>query len=91
MRLHGEYNILVKLVETPRKFIIAIINLRGVSTSLTSIAKLVEKRREAGDNSQKVREATEEVRETVYPLSPPPPQCIKNNFYRVTVGVHLRT
>ena len=23
VRLHGEYNILVKLVETPRKFIIA--------------------------------------------------------------------
>ena len=80
-------------METPRKFIIAIINLRGVSTSLTSLAKLVEKRREAGANSQKVREATEEVREAgdVYPPAPPPPQCIKNNFYRVTVGVHLRT
>ena len=36
--------------------------------------KLVEKRREAGGNSKKVREAEEEVREAgdVYPLSPPP-------------------
>ena len=35
--------------------------------------KLVEKRREAGDNSKKVREAEEEVREAgdVYPPAPP--------------------
>ena len=35
VRLHGEYNILVySFVETPRKFIIAIINLCGISTKL---------------------------------------------------------
>ena len=34
---------------------------------IIATAKLVEKRREAGDNSQKVREATEE---TFTPLSP---------------------
>ena len=38
-----------------------------------SIAKLVERRREAGDNSKKIREAEEEVREVgdVYPPVPP--------------------
>ena len=53
---------------------------QGLSSVMTgrlnnsNIAKLVEKRREAGDNSQKVREATEEVREAgdVYPTVPPP-------------------
>ena len=39
-----------------------------------NIAKLVEKRGEAGGNSQKGTEATEEVREAgdVYPPAPPP-------------------
>ena len=55
--------------------------MRKLSGLIYNIAKLVEKRREAGDNSQKVREAEEEIREAgdVYPqprtqgLYPPVP------------------
>ena len=33
VRLHGEYNILVKLVDTPRKFIIAELSIRKLGSS----------------------------------------------------------
>ena len=32
--LHGENNIVISFMETPRKFIITIVNLRGVSARL---------------------------------------------------------
>ena len=36
--LHGEYNILVKLVETPRKFIIAELSIRKLGSSSVLLA-----------------------------------------------------
>ena len=42
VRLHGEYNILVKLVETPRKFIIAELSIRKLGSSSVIIIRLFE-------------------------------------------------
>ena len=42
VRLHGEYNILVKLVETPRKFIIAELSIRKLGSSSVLIIRLFE-------------------------------------------------
>ena len=41
VRLHGEYNILVKLVETPRKFIIAELSIRKLGSSSVLIIVLL--------------------------------------------------